>query len=61
MTDPHVVSAFLLHLNLPHKPPPLSPTRGPRGTHAQRGSVAAVPFVYVPFVVEQPARESNPV
>jgi hypothetical protein len=28
-TDPPVVSAILLHLDLPHKPPPLSPARGP--------------------------------
>ena len=27
LTDPPVVSAILLHL--PHKPPPLSPARGP--------------------------------
>ena len=29
LTDPPVVSAILLHLDLPHKPPPLSPARGP--------------------------------
>jgi hypothetical protein len=29
LTDPPVVSAILLHLELPHKPPPLSPARGP--------------------------------
>ncbi len=28
-TDPPVVSAILLRLDLPHKPPPLSPARGP--------------------------------
>ncbi len=29
LTDPPVVSAILLHLDFPHKPPPLSPARGP--------------------------------
>ena len=29
LTDPPVVSAILLHLDLPHKPPSLSPARGP--------------------------------
>jgi len=29
LTDPPVVSAILLHLDLPHRPPPLSPARGP--------------------------------
>jgi hypothetical protein len=29
LTDPPVVSAILLHLDLPHKPPPLAPARGP--------------------------------
>jgi hypothetical protein len=29
LTDPPVVSAILLHPDLPHKPPPLSPARGP--------------------------------
>jgi hypothetical protein len=29
LTDPPVVSAILLHLDLPPKPPPLSPARGP--------------------------------
>ena len=29
LTDPPVVSAILLHLDLPHKPPPLSPACGP--------------------------------
>jgi hypothetical protein len=29
LTDPPVVSAILLHLDLPNKPPPLSPARGP--------------------------------
>jgi hypothetical protein len=29
LTDPSVVSAILLHLDLPHKPPPVSPARGP--------------------------------
>ncbi|HSG06809.1 MAG TPA: hypothetical protein VLA36_00525 [Longimicrobiales bacterium] len=29
LTDPPVVSAILLHLHLPHRPPPLSPARGP--------------------------------
>ena len=29
LTDPPVVSAIVLHLDLPHKPPPLSPARGP--------------------------------
>ncbi len=29
LTDPPVVSAILLHLGLPHRPPPLSPARDP--------------------------------
>jgi hypothetical protein len=29
LTDPPVVRAILLHLDLPHRPPPLSPARGP--------------------------------
>lgn len=29
LTDPSVVRAILLHLDLPHKPPPISPARGP--------------------------------
>jgi hypothetical protein len=29
LTDPPVVSSILLHLDLPHQPPPLSPARGP--------------------------------
>jgi hypothetical protein len=29
LTDPPVVSAILLHLDLPHKSPPISPARGP--------------------------------
>ena len=29
LTDPPVVSAILLHLDLPHKPPPISPAREP--------------------------------
>jgi hypothetical protein len=29
LTDPPVVSAILLHLNLPHRPPLVSPARGP--------------------------------
>ena len=29
LTDPPVVSSILLHLDLPHSPPPLSPARGP--------------------------------
>lgn len=29
LTGPPVVSAILLHLDLPHKPPHLSPARGP--------------------------------
>ncbi len=29
LTDPPVVSAILLHLELPHRPPPISPARGP--------------------------------
>ena len=29
LTDPPVVSAILFHLDLPHKPQPLSPARGP--------------------------------
>jgi len=29
LTDPPVVSAILLHLDLAHKPPPVSPARGP--------------------------------
>ena len=29
LTNPPFVSAILLHLDLPHLPPPLSPARGP--------------------------------
>jgi hypothetical protein len=29
LTDPPVVSAIHLHLDQPHRPPPLSPARGP--------------------------------
>ena len=29
LTDPPIVSAIFLHVNLPHLPPPLSPARGP--------------------------------
>ena len=29
ITDPPVVTAILLHLELPHAPPPISPARGP--------------------------------
>ena len=29
LTDPPVVRAILLHLDLPHRPPTLSPARGP--------------------------------
>jgi hypothetical protein len=29
LTDPPLVSAILLHLDLPNLPPPLSPARGP--------------------------------
>ena len=29
LTDPPTVSAILLHLDLPHQPPPISPARGP--------------------------------
>lgn len=29
LTDPPVVSAILLYLELPHRPPPISPARGP--------------------------------
>jgi hypothetical protein len=29
ITDPPVLSAILLHLDLPHRPPPLAPARGP--------------------------------
>ena len=29
LTNPPIVSAILLHLDLPHLPPPLSPARGP--------------------------------
>lgn len=29
LTDPHTVRAILLHLDLPHTPPPLAPARGP--------------------------------
>jgi hypothetical protein len=32
LTDPPVVSAILLHLDLPHRPPPLSPARAPPQT-----------------------------
>ena len=30
LTDPPIVSAILLHLELHHEPPPISPARGPR-------------------------------
>jgi hypothetical protein len=29
LTDPPVISAILLHLDLPHRPPPLAPARAP--------------------------------
>ena len=29
LTDPPVVTAILVHLELPHTPPPISPARGP--------------------------------
>jgi hypothetical protein len=29
LTDPPVLSAILLHLDLPHRPPPLAPARDP--------------------------------
>jgi hypothetical protein len=29
LTDPPVVQAILLHLDLPHRPPPIAPARGP--------------------------------
>jgi hypothetical protein len=29
LTDPPTVSAILIHLELPHRPPPISPARGP--------------------------------
>lgn len=29
LTDPPIVSAILLHLELHHEPPPISPARGP--------------------------------
>ena len=29
ITDPPVVAAILVHLELPHRPPPISPARGP--------------------------------
>ena len=29
ITDPPVVVAILEHLELPHRPPPISPARGP--------------------------------
>ena len=29
LTDPPVVAAILLYLELPHTPPPISPARGP--------------------------------
>jgi hypothetical protein len=29
LTDPPVVRSILMHLDLPHRPPPLAPTRGP--------------------------------
>ena len=29
LTDPPVVRDILLHLDIPHRPPPLSPARGP--------------------------------
>ena len=32
LTDPPVVHSILVHLDLPHRPPPLAPARGPPGT-----------------------------
>jgi hypothetical protein len=32
LTDPPVLRAILLHLDLPHKPPPLAPARAPPQT-----------------------------
>jgi hypothetical protein len=29
LTDPPTVSTILIHLELPHPPPPISPARGP--------------------------------
>jgi hypothetical protein len=29
ITDPPVLSAILVHLDLPNRPPPLAPARGP--------------------------------
>jgi hypothetical protein len=29
LTDPPTVEAILLHLDLPHRPPPVAPARGP--------------------------------
>lgn len=29
LTDPPVVRSILVHLDLPHRPPPVSPARGP--------------------------------
>jgi len=29
LTDPPVVRSILVHLDLPHRPPPLAPARGP--------------------------------
>jgi hypothetical protein len=29
LTDPPVVQGILLHLDLPHRPPPIAPARGP--------------------------------
>ncbi len=29
ITDPPVLSAILVHLDLPHRPPPLAPARAP--------------------------------
>jgi hypothetical protein len=29
LTDPPVVQGILFHLNLPHRPPPVAPARGP--------------------------------
>jgi hypothetical protein len=29
LTDPPVVSVILLHLDLPHRPPPVAPARAP--------------------------------
>ena len=43
LTDPPIVAAILLHLDLPHTPPPLSPARGPPQTDFLTGLLDQTP------------------